>query len=66
MRARFASDAGTPGWRKNGSAQYARFLTDPGQPERDAANRRHATAAVELLLEHLDNGATGEETRPRG
>ena len=53
LRGRFATDAATPGWRKNGPAQYARFLTDPGQPERDAANRRHAAATVELLLERL-------------
>jgi len=54
--ARFATD----GWRKNGPAQYARFLTDPGQPERDAFNRRHAAATVELLLEQAGAGSTDE------
>ncbi len=56
LRARFATD----GWRKNGPAQYARFLTDPGQPERDAFNRRHAAATVELLLEQAGAGSTDE------
>jgi len=61
LRGRFATDADTPGWRKNGPAQYARFLTDPGQPGRDAVNRRHAAATVALLLEYTGEGATAEE-----
>ena len=60
LRARFATDERTPGWRKNGPAQYARFLTDPAQPERDAANRHHAAATVALLLDRLGDRPGGK------
>jgi hypothetical protein len=50
LRDRFASDQQTLGHRKNGAAQYARFLTDPGQPERNALHRRQAAATVDRFL----------------
>jgi hypothetical protein len=54
LRDRFASDQHTPGYRKNGAAQYARFLTDPGQPERNALHRRQAAATIDRLLDALN------------
>jgi hypothetical protein len=54
LRRRFASDARTPGARKDGPTSYARFLTNPGQPDFDARNRQDASAVVEAFLGHLD------------
>lgn len=59
-RGRCATDDGTPGLRKNGPAPYARYLINPGQPERGATNRRHAVVIVGLLLEELGRLAFGE------
>lgn len=54
LRDRFASDGETEGYRKNGPTDYARFLADPGQPERNALNRRNAAAVIESFLAGLD------------
>jgi len=54
LRARFAADERTPGRNKDGPQSYAQFLTNPGQRERDALNRRNAAAVVDELLAYLD------------
>ena len=54
LRSHFATDATTAGHRKDGPADYARFLTNPGQPDRDPLRRRNAAAVVEQLLAALD------------
>jgi hypothetical protein len=54
LREHFATDERTQGIRKDGPAHYARFSTDPGQPDLDARNRRDAAETVEAFLIHLD------------
>jgi hypothetical protein len=54
LRTRFASDAQTPGARKDGPISYARFLADPGRRDLDARNRQDAAAVPELFLRGLD------------
>ncbi len=58
LRSRFASDEKTEGHRKDGPTGYARFLADPGQPDRDALNRRNAAAVIEAFLARLDQDRT--------
>ncbi len=50
LRSRFASDSSVPGSRKDGPISYARFLTDPGQPDLDARRRNDANDVVESFL----------------
>lgn len=54
LRTRFASDPATRGYRKDGPTDYARFRTNPGQPELDPRHRRDAANVVEQLLASLD------------
>ncbi len=53
LRTRFASDERTPGVRKDGPINYARFLADPGRRDLDARHRQDAAAVVELFLREL-------------
>jgi hypothetical protein len=53
LRTRFVSDPGTPGYRKDGPTDYARFRTNPGQPELDPRHRRDAADVVEQFLVSL-------------
>ena len=54
LRSRFATDDQHEGYVKDGSVSYARFMTDPGQPDMDVGNRRNASGAVELFLSEID------------
>lgn len=54
LRDRFATDTRTQGTRKDGPVSYARFLTDPGRPERDARHRQDAVSVVEDFLHAFD------------
>jgi hypothetical protein len=47
----FASDDLTEGSRKNGPVSYARFLTDPGAPDRNVRHQRDASGVVEAFVE---------------
>jgi hypothetical protein len=53
LRDDFASDQETEGHLKNGPVAYARFLTDPGAPDRNVRNQRDASAVVEAFLNDL-------------
>lgn len=57
LRSRFASDPEKPGHRKDGPTDYARFRTDPGQPDLDARHRRDAADVVEQFLAALEEPA---------
>jgi hypothetical protein len=54
----FASDALTEGYRKNGPVSYARFLTDPGAPDRNVRHPRDASSVVEAFLEAVRRAST--------
>jgi hypothetical protein len=54
LRWRFATDERMPGYRKDGSASYAGFWADPGQPDEFARRRREAAGVVEAFLAELD------------
>jgi len=65
LRARFASDERTRGARKDGPTSYARFRTNPGQPEMNARHRQDAASVVEAFLGLVDAaaGSPGPTTR---
>ncbi len=54
LRQRFASDETVAGARKDGPANYALFLTDPGRPELNAQRRQNAAAVAEEVLRRID------------
>jgi hypothetical protein len=54
----FTSDELTEGYRKNGSVSYARFLTDPGAPDRNVRHQRDASGVVEAFLEAVHRAST--------
>lgn len=58
LRTRFASDPDTPGYRKDGPTDYARFRTNPARPELDAQHRRDAADVVEQFLASLEQPAS--------
>ena len=51
LRDDFVSDDKTEGYLKAGSVAYARFLTDPGAPDRNVRRQRDASAIVGAFLE---------------
>lgn len=53
LKNRFGSEDDVPGYRKDGPTSYARFLSDPGNPDQDARNKRDAAAIVGIFLENL-------------
>jgi hypothetical protein len=54
----FSSDEFTEGYRKNGPVSYARFLTDPGAPDRNVRHQRDASGVVEAFLEAIHRAST--------
>lgn len=58
LRRRFASDATTQGYRKDGPVSYARFLADPGRTDRNVVHQRNAAGAVEAFLAAMDRVPT--------
>lgn len=53
LRACFASEDAISGTDKDGCRSYARFLTDPGRPQKVALDRRQAARTVEDFLAAL-------------
>lgn len=53
LRRRYADEEGIQGYRKDGPTAYARFLSDPGNPDQDARNKRAAAAVIKIFLENL-------------
>jgi hypothetical protein len=53
LKNRFVDEKGIAGYRKDGPTSYARFLSDPGNPEQDTRNKRDASAIIKIFLENL-------------
>lgn len=53
LKNRFGDEEGVAGYRKDGPTAYARFLSDPGNPDKDAVNKRDAAAIIKIFLENL-------------
>jgi hypothetical protein len=54
FRARFLPEGAIAATAKDGPRSYARFLADPGRPQKAALDKRQAARAVEELLADLD------------